>query len=461
MKKQMIFLTVLSALACMTGCGTDTPAANTNSTTQAAVQTTASASPVSTEAETTAAISTALQSTENAATAAQTTAANTTATSKAGAKKLSLDSAQALFGGYVATKDDAALNLRSEPSTSAESLAMIPCETQLGIFSDGTKGWYLTEFQGKVGYVKAEFIKEIQPHDPAIAGDITRGGYISANGSSVKVMSGTGSVAEVLIEIPDGTQIIYYTVEPDKKWSVVNYKEKIGYVETKYIKEIENYDPAVGQNGSTLNLKDMVGEWYYMNPDSTVGSVINISADGKFSETTVVNNNMTNGKVEVKNNTITFYDGDNHLYYVFTPDAKNPKEYLDDNPEDGRLVPASEYNKPNADGFYDPVLLPVTSISAKALCGTWKNADGKGEVLEINEGRSLQHSRFILKDASGSEVRGDVRIQYLVNQGGDKEYCFTFYEDSGKFRFAMDAVDTIQLTDLYGYQSGEPHFVKQ
>ena len=39
MKKQMIFLTVLSALACMTGCGTDTPAANENSTT-AASQTT-------------------------------------------------------------------------------------------------------------------------------------------------------------------------------------------------------------------------------------------------------------------------------------------------------------------------------------------------------------------------------------------------------------------------------------
>ena len=32
MKKQMIFLTVLSALACMTGCGTDTPSANANST---------------------------------------------------------------------------------------------------------------------------------------------------------------------------------------------------------------------------------------------------------------------------------------------------------------------------------------------------------------------------------------------------------------------------------------------
>ena len=31
MKKQMIFLTILSALACMTGCGTDKPAANANS----------------------------------------------------------------------------------------------------------------------------------------------------------------------------------------------------------------------------------------------------------------------------------------------------------------------------------------------------------------------------------------------------------------------------------------------
>ena len=81
--------------------------------------------------------------------------------------------------------------------------------------------------------------------------------------------------------------------------------------------------------------------------------------------------------------------------------------------------------------------------------------------MEISEGRSLNHGRFILNDASGNEVRGDVRIQYLVNQGGIKEYCFTFYEDSGKFRFALDVTDTIQLTDLYGYQSGTPHFVRQ
>ena len=433
MKKQMIAIVILGAAISLTGCG-----ANINiSTEQSAVV------PVGT-----AEMTTAVQSTEIGATATETAATTSVAAAQVGE---SAKLGKGIFGGYV-TADTA---VKAKADTASDTLLTIPSDTQINVYESGIEGWFMTDFKETVGYIPAKNVKEIQPHDPLLSSDVL-GGSISAE-PSAKLMSGTHSYAEVLAEIPNGTQVNYYVSGNDSNWCVVNYQGKIGYVAAKSVKPLDSYDPK----GIELNVRDMAGEWYYMNPDHTVGSVIEISADGTFNETVVVNNKILNGTVKVENGGYTFYDSSKHQYLRFTPDPKNPGEFLDDNPEDGRLVSESEYNKPNADGFYDPVLLPASSISVTGLCGIWKNADGSGEQFEITEGRSLSHGRFILTDANGKEVRGDVRIQYLVNQGGVKEYCYTFYEDSGVFRFAVHAESTIQLTDLYGYQSGEPHFIRQ
>lgn len=436
MKKQLIAITILSAALCMTGCGV-----NINTATEQSA-----ATPISTEEATADA-----QTTENTASAAETV---TTASLSAAQANENVKLGKSIFGGYV--MGDTAV--KAKPDAASETLLTIPSDTQINVFESETGGWFMTDFKECIGYIPSNAVKDIQPFDPALGGDNVRGGSVTAD---AEVMSGTHSYAEVLTKIPKGTQINYYVCGGDKDWCVVNYQEKIGYVRSKYIKEIEDYDPSVGKAASELNVRKMAGEWYYINPDFTVGSVIEISADGKFEETVVDTYKMTNGTVKAENGGYAFYDSENHLYLRFTPDPQNPGEFLDDKPEDGRLASALDRNKPNAEGFYDPVLLPPSSISVAALRGIWKNADGSGEQFEISEGRSFSHGRFILTDANGKEVRGDVRIKYLVNQGGEREYCFTFYEDSGAFRFAMDATDTIQLTDLYGYQSGTPHFVRQ
>ena len=210
------------------------------------------------------------------------------------------------------------------------------------------------------------------------------------------------------------------------------------------------------------DISAIVGEWYYLNPDESVGSVITVNADGTFEETVVENYNMTFGTVKIENGFYSFYSYDGDLYLRFLPDPLNRNEFTDDNMEDGRLVSQRDYDAPNAEGFYDPVILPLTSVAPAGLIGIWQNADGSGETLEITEHtRAPSRARYILTDAAGKENRGDIRIQYQLNPEGEKEYCFTFYDDSGYFRFAMEVTSTIQLTDLYGYQSGEPHFVLQ
>ncbi|MBR4201881.1 MAG: hypothetical protein IKQ91_11560 [Oscillospiraceae bacterium] len=210
-----------------------------------------------------------------------------------------------------------------------------------------------------------------------------------------------------------------------------------------------------------MNISALTGEWYYLNPDQEVRILFVIQADGTFTETQLYSDLVTTGTVKAEKDCFAFYDSENRLYLRFTPDPLTPNTYQDDNPEDGRLVSVEDYEQPNAWGFYEPVLLPAGSISVAALYGMWKNADGSGGILEIDEGRTDSRGRFELTGADGKSVRGEVRLQYLRNQSGEKEFCFSFYTDSGELSFAVDAVDTVQPTDLYGYQSGEPHFIRQ
>ena len=288
--KKSVILTVLAAMSiCMTACGeagttTQSGTASTAAVTEAAA---------STAADTTAAVQTsAAQTTAAAATAAQTAATTASAKAETTAAAVKLNEADRLFGGYVETKNDANLNLRAKPDESADILVKIPNATQLSIYACDTKGWYLTEYKGKTGYVSADYIKEI---------------------------------------------------------------------------------PASGQS-----------------PETTAAS-----------------------------------------------DAK-----------------------PNAEGFYDDNNLPATSVSVAALNGTWVNEQGD-ETLTISAGSDIYHGKFTLLDQGNVTRTGNVQIQYLLNQGNIKEYCFTFYEDDGKFVFAFHVTDTIQCNDIYGYQSGEPHFIRQ
>lgn len=220
------------------------------------------------------------------------------------------------------------------------------------------------------------------------------------------------------------------------------------------IKDFLNAEPV--QDASAL-----IGEWVYVNPHSVPESVIEVQADGSFFETLVENNLITAGTVKAENDGYAFYDSGNHLYLRFTPDPLIPNTYLDDKSQGGRLVSIAEYEQPNDWGYYDPVIYPATSISVAGLNGIWKNADGSGESFEIYDGRSIYHGRFALTDADGKEELGDVRLQYRYNQDGEKEFCFTFYGDNGTIYYTLDASGSIPLNDLFGYQSGELHFIRQ
>ena len=83
---------------------------------------------------------------------------------EAAKEPLVLNEDERLFGGYVDTKGGD-LNMREEPFTSAEVIGTIPNGTQINVFSCGKAGWYATSFNGKTGYISADFVKEIPSND--------------------------------------------------------------------------------------------------------------------------------------------------------------------------------------------------------------------------------------------------------------------------------------------------------
>ena len=79
---------------------------------------------------------------------------------KAEKETLILNERDRLFGGYVAT-DSGDLNLRAEPFPTADILTSIPKDTQIDVYSCGKAGWYCTSYNGKTGYISADYVKEI------------------------------------------------------------------------------------------------------------------------------------------------------------------------------------------------------------------------------------------------------------------------------------------------------------
>lgn len=88
-----------------------------------------------------------------------------------------INEADRLFGGYVSTQSGD-LNMRKEPNTTSDVICSIPNGTQISVYSCGKNGWYITSFNDKVGYISADYVKEIESYDPAAgAGAANSYGY--------------------------------------------------------------------------------------------------------------------------------------------------------------------------------------------------------------------------------------------------------------------------------------------
>ena len=155
MKKMFFCLAILTMLISMVSCGSTENGGTSESkaTTKVAVTTIADSAKDEKTATTAA----------NGAEKSKDSAKSETTANDAANSNLDLKEEERLFGGYVDTQGDV-LNLRNEPLPTADIIGTIPDKTQIDVYSCGKAGWYCTSYNGKSGYVSADYIKEIESY---------------------------------------------------------------------------------------------------------------------------------------------------------------------------------------------------------------------------------------------------------------------------------------------------------
>ncbi|MDM5187185.1 SH3 domain-containing protein [Bacillus sp. DX4.1] len=124
-----------------------------------------------------------------------------------------------------------ALNVRSEPNTHSSILDVLPNGKFITI--QGTHGdWYQISHNGKVGYVKRDFVSS--GSQPLVKGMTVQGApsyYVAA--PTLKVRSGAGTNTTAIGSLQNGTQV--QVVETVGTWYKIRFGSGYGYVAQHYI----------------------------------------------------------------------------------------------------------------------------------------------------------------------------------------------------------------------------------
>lgn len=187
----------------------------------------------------------------------------------------------------VVSDASAGIYLRPEPDLNAEWLALIPKNTIVTCYSCSTPGWFYTTYDGKSGYIYAEYTK-----DPGTAAQSSSRTYIgegrvnvSAASAGIYLRPYANLNAEWLTLIPKNQIISLYSCD-SSDWYYTYYDGKEGYVYADYVSRdtsvysYNNYDSSFAGYGvvtvsaasAGIYLRpycDLDAEWLLLIPKNT------------------------------------------------------------------------------------------------------------------------------------------------------------------------------------------------
>lgn len=135
--------------------------------------------------------------------------------------------------GYVDTAKDA-LNMRKSPDVSAEIVGSIPKDTNISLYYCDKYDWYLTEYKGVTGYVRAEYIAyglHTEFSDMYYLGT----GTVKTKGSELYIRNAKDYSDDSKVGvIPNGKTVDVYYCD-DSSWYYVYYNGVSGYSSSDYI----------------------------------------------------------------------------------------------------------------------------------------------------------------------------------------------------------------------------------
>jgi uncharacterized protein YraI len=147
---------------------------------------------------------------------------------------------------YAYVTANGGLRLRFGPGTNFEVLTTIPDGTRISLL-DSVGAWVRTEYDGKDGWVSAEYLTDAEPAEQYADSSEDKSSeyaYVAADGGLLRLRSGPGTNFEVLAAIPDGTRISL--LDSVGAWVLTEYDGKSGWVSAEYLTDAA---PA-GQTGT-------------------------------------------------------------------------------------------------------------------------------------------------------------------------------------------------------------------
>ncbi|MEG1316306.1 MAG: SH3 domain-containing C40 family peptidase [Oscillospiraceae bacterium] len=124
-----------------------------------------------------------------------------------------------------ATVKATSLNLRSQPSTDAKSITMVPQGAAVVVGQRVNDDWYKVVYRGALGYMSSEFISFSEVLDGAFGSGTVRG-------SSVRVRTAPTLTSSILGTFNNGTKMQLLGVAGN--WYKVSINGGIGYIHSDY-----------------------------------------------------------------------------------------------------------------------------------------------------------------------------------------------------------------------------------
>ena len=136
------------------------------------------------------------------------------------------------------------LRMRAEASTSSEIITTLDKSVAVAILDDTTEGWYQVAYNGKTGYVSADYLLVDQ--------DNVFETYGRVNGDGVNVRSGASTEAEVLASVNTGT-IVTVNGLVDGWYNVTCQYGTEGYIRSDFLDLTKDATSSTASGSAIVN----------------------------------------------------------------------------------------------------------------------------------------------------------------------------------------------------------------
>lgn len=211
------------------------------------------------------------------------------------------------------------LNLRTGPSTAYSIILTIKKDSVIEVIEN--KGdWAQVRYNGKVGYVSSQYIKNITSNDkPEDSNNNTTITTMECSGDRVNVRSGPSTTSSVISKLNKGdkVQVVYNT---STGWSKIKVNNGYGYVSAQYLKK-PNTDvkPTPDPNPTPETTKTMICSATTLNVRSGPSTSDNLIGTLKKGDKVYVIEQLSNGWSKIKFEGKTAYVSSQYLAKETSP----------------------------------------------------------------------------------------------------------------------------------------------